>query len=123
MPDDDVIAGDAERVIEKSDAVARRGLSGDGDFRARQAQPIEANVAAHVENNGRAPRRAPWRWRSKRARARGVQIRDVIDIAAAPALRIGAIAFGAGKRGDGLADRARRKAGDEDKEKKGGGET
>ena len=101
--DDNVIAREIHRIIPKTDAIARRGLAGDGDFvfvhRESAARPRgETDVSRDGKNDRATCRGCGLDAVRKRARARGIEVGDNVDIAAAAAGRGGAIALRSGKR-------------------------
>ena len=103
MPHHDVIAGNAHRAVLQQNAVPRCRLARDGQFRPRDPRrnpPRQMNRPRNPEHN-RAParrnRRHPFK---KRPRARGVGVRDDVNVSTPSTRRISPKPLRTGKGGD-----------------------
>ena len=88
VADDDVVAAHRKLIAADADP-ARRRLAGDRDVPlvAIDAQlAVNRDPAANVEHNRAAARRCVVDAEAQAARARVVEVRHMIDVAAAPAL-------------------------------------
>ena len=111
MADDDVGGRDPEGAVLQADAVAGGGLAGDGDLRLGEAESVDVDVAADGEDDGAAGGGGIGEAVGEGTGVGGAagEIGDVVDVAAATAGGIGAVALGAGEGGD-LGVNGRRRA-------------
>ena len=96
VADYDVMRSDHERATFETDAVARCGLSGDGDKRLAYGEcALERDEAAGVKDDD--PRAFGVDGGAQGAGSAVVEVVDEQDPATAPAGRCGSVAFGTGK--------------------------